>query len=61
MGDLVNLRLVKKRRAKAGAEVEAAARRAQFGRTTAERQEAASTRDRADRILDQARLDPVRS
>lgn len=58
MGDVVNLRLIKKRRAKAAAGADAAARRAEFGRTKAEKQGQARTDELADRVLDQARLDP---
>ncbi len=61
MGDLVNLRLIKKRRAKAVAEADAAARRAQFGRTKAEKRANLGVREWADRMLDQARLDPPKT
>jgi hypothetical protein len=57
MGDLVNLRHVKKQRARAAASAKAAAQRVLHGRTKAEKQadRAAQARDRA--AVDQARLD----
>lgn len=58
MGDLVNLRMVKKRLAKAEAAAGAAAQRARFGRTKAEKLADSGVRERVDRVLDQARLDP---
>ena len=61
MGDLVNLRRVKKRDAKAKAAADAAAKRVQFGRTKAEKLAEAAARSRTDRVLDQARLDPTSS
>lgn len=61
MGDLVNLRMVKKRRAKTEAAADAAARRVKFGRTKAEKLAEAAARSGTDRVLDQARLDPAPS
>jgi hypothetical protein len=57
MGELVNLRMAKKRRASAQAAADAQANRVAYGRTKAEKQVAESERKRAGTLLDQARLD----
>jgi len=56
MGELVNLRQVKKSRAKAQAAHEAAANRAVFGRSKAEKAHQTAEDILAARRLDQARL-----
>jgi len=58
MGELVNLRRVKKQRAAADAAAQADANRRRFGRTKAEKQSDSLARDKAKAQLDQARLDP---
>lgn len=57
MGDLVNLRLVKKRRARAQAAQLADANRQLHGRTKTQRQSEAESRRLAEGVLDQAKLD----
>jgi hypothetical protein len=58
MGDLVNLRRVKKARQKQAASEAAEVRRLQFGRTLAERERDRQAERRAKAVLDQARLEP---
>ena len=58
MGELVNLRQMKKRRAAADAATQADANRRKFGRTKAEKQSDTLARDKAKAQLDQAKLDP---
>lgn len=55
MGDLVNLRQVRKRRARAERETTAAANRALHGRTKAERAIEALEETRRDSLLDGAK------
>jgi hypothetical protein len=57
MGDLVNLRMVKKRRARAQEAEIADANRQLHGRTKLQRQSEAAIRRLAERVLDQAKLD----
>lgn len=55
MGEVVNLRLARKAKKRRDAEVEAAANRAAFGRTRAEKQADAAEKDRLARTLDGAK------
>ena len=57
MGEIVNLRQVKKQRAKAAAAEAAAQNRAKFGRTKAEKQVDTMEAKRAARLLDGAKRD----
>lgn len=57
MGDVVNLRLVRKRRARETAETVAQGNRVKFGRTKAERAAEIAERCRAAHLLDGARRD----
>jgi hypothetical protein len=57
MGDIINLRQVRKARARAEAEAIAAEHRIQFGRTKAERKEQDTERRRDERHVDGHRLD----
>jgi hypothetical protein len=57
MSDLVNLRLVRKRRAREAADRLAAEQRARFGRSKAETQAEAERRALAARVLDGHRRD----
>lgn len=57
MGDVVNLRTIRKAKKRADAAAEAERNRAAFGRTRAERQGAAADQARQERALDGARLD----
>jgi uncharacterized protein DUF4169 len=57
MGELVNLKQFRKRVAREGAEQEAAANRARFGRTKSERAREKARNERARELLDQLRLD----
>jgi hypothetical protein len=59
MGDLVNLRQVKKQREKAARAAEAGANRQLFGRTKVQKSAEALEKHRAGRVLDQAKLDPL--
>ena len=59
MGEIVNLRRVRKAQARAAAAVESAENRAQHGRTPAERERERLEREQAQRILDGAKRDPV--
>lgn len=56
MGEIVNLRRVKKQRERARAAAEAAQNRVRFGRTPAERDAAAAEAARRATALDGARL-----
>lgn len=56
MAEIVNLRRVKKARAKADAGAEAAANRARHGRTRAERESSEAEARLLDRALDGAQL-----
>jgi hypothetical protein len=57
MGDLVNLKQVRKRAARDQSEKKAAANRARFGRTKSERIQDERRADRASDLLDQHRID----
>lgn len=57
MGDLVNLRQVKKRIARDGAAKQSETNRARFGRTKVERQRDELHAQRTGNVLDQHRLD----
>lgn len=61
MGDVINLRLARKHRARAAAGVHADANRRKFGRTRIEKQQDALEKARADHVLDNARLDGAKS
>lgn len=54
--EIINLRRARKAKARDQREQDAAANRAAFGRTKAEREAAAAERERSARLLDQARL-----
>lgn len=58
MGEIINLRQVKKQRERDRKAAEAAAKRAEHGRTAAEKAGEAKTQSKLRLILDQARLDP---
>lgn len=60
MGDVVNLRLARKAKARDAAQEQAASNRAKFGRTRAEKQRDALDAARAERLLDGARRDAGR-
>lgn len=55
MGDVVNLRAVRKARARTSREVEAQANRAKFGRTKGEKLREAQDAERAAKLLDGAK------
>ena len=57
MSEIVNLRQAKKRRARAEKEAQAAANRATFGRTKAERKQRAAEQAKAEYDLDGKKLD----
>ncbi|PTW46972.1 uncharacterized protein DUF4169 [Sphingomonas faeni] len=57
MGDVINLRLVRKQRARDEASVRAEQNRRLFGRTAAEKATDATMKTRIERTLDGARLD----
>jgi hypothetical protein len=57
MSNLVNLRQVRKQKARGEAEAEAAANRARFGRTKAEKVRDAAEQEALVRQTDQAKLD----
>lgn len=57
MGEIVNLRLARKARARRAAAAAADVNRAAFGRTRAERARDAADRAKVERVLDQARRD----
>ncbi len=58
MSEIVNLRQARKRAARAAAETEAAANRAQHGRSKAERAVTAAERESVRKILDGAQRAP---
>jgi len=55
MGEVVNLRAVRKAKARVTREVEAQANRAKFGRTKGEKSREAQEAERAARLLDGAK------
>ncbi|AXU19388.1 DUF4169 domain-containing protein [Novosphingobium sp. THN1] len=55
MGDVVNLRSVRKAKARASREVEAQANRAKFGRTKGDKLREAQDAERAAKLLDGAK------
>ena len=57
MGDVINLRLVRKQRARDEASSKADRNRRLFGRTTAEKAVDAAAKTRIERTLDGAKLD----
>lgn len=57
MAEIINLKSVKKARARVEKEREADANRAKFGRTKAERTLAEAEQDKRDRTLDGARIE----
>ena len=57
MGEVVNLRQARKERARAAADAKAAANRARFGRTKAEKQADRADADRARKAVDGAELE----
>jgi hypothetical protein len=57
MGNVVNLRLARKRKAREQAEAQAAANRRKFGRTPAQRAAEAAEAEEARRKLDRLKLD----
>lgn len=57
MGDIVNLRAVRKQRERAAREAEAAANRSRFGRTKTQKRQEAAAADKARQDLDGKRLD----
>jgi hypothetical protein len=57
MGDIVNLRTARKRVERRKADETAAANRATFGRTKAERTQTRARSDKANRSLDQHRIE----
>ncbi|WP_380784983.1 DUF4169 family protein [Sphingomonas sp. R86521] len=58
MAEIINLRRARKARARASAETTAAANRAAFGRTKADKDAAEAEVARIDRTLDRARREP---
>jgi hypothetical protein len=61
MGEIVNLRLARKARARRAAAAAADVNRAAFGRTKAERARDVADRAKVERVLDQARRDGEKS
>jgi hypothetical protein len=59
-GDVVNLRQARKQKARADKERQAAENRAHFGRTKHEKTLTRALKDKADRTLDQGRLERER-
>lgn len=57
--DIVNLRLARKRKERAGREAEAEANRARFGRSRGEKERDRLARETSDRSLDGHRLTPA--
>ena len=57
MGDVVNLRIARKRKGRDEAEAEAATNRAKFGRTKAEKKRDEQKAAELARTVDQAKLD----
>ncbi|MGO4909327.1 DUF4169 family protein [Pseudorhodobacter sp. W20_MBD10_FR17] len=58
MAEIINLRSVKKAKAKAGTRAQADANAAKFGRTKAEKLAEAARKDKVKRVLDGHALDP---
>lgn len=58
-GDLVNLRQFRKRQQRAEKEKQAEQNRISFGRTKVEKSLTQALNDRADRRLDQGRIEPL--
>lgn len=58
MSEILNLRAARKAKARSEEKAQAAANRAAFGRTKAERSAEAASKARAERALDQARREP---
>lgn len=61
MGEIVNLRAVKKRRARETDAARAAENRVRFGRTKVEKQQDCMAAERQDAVLDSAKLESPRS
>lgn len=59
MGEVVNLRMARKAKARVTAQTEAAANRAKFGRTPAERRSDSDEQARREALLDGARREPL--
>jgi hypothetical protein len=57
MGEVINLRMARKRKGRDEAEAEAATNRAKFGRTKAEKKRDAQKAAQLERAVDQAKLD----
>lgn len=57
MGDLVNLKQIRKRAARTQSEQQAAGNRVRFGRTRQERARDEAFASRAEQLLDQHRID----
>jgi hypothetical protein len=57
VGEVINLRLARKQRARVTAELRATENRRVFGRTAAEKATDTATRNRIEKILDGAQLD----
>lgn len=57
MGEIVNLRMARKRKGRDQAEADAATNRAKFGRTKAEKQRDETKAAKLARVVDQAKLD----
>ena len=57
MGDLVNLKQIRKRAARTQSEQQAAGNRVRFGRTRQERARDEARASRAEQLLDQHRID----
>ncbi|MCY1671319.1 DUF4169 family protein [Novosphingobium sp. SL115] len=57
MGEVVNLRMARKARTRAGQQIEAQANRAKFGRTKGEKVRDAAEAERMARLIDGARRD----
>jgi hypothetical protein len=57
MGDVINLKRVKKRNEREASAKQADANRARFGRTRSERARDEQAKDRAGNLLDQHRID----
>jgi hypothetical protein len=57
-GEIVNLRLARKAKARAADKAHADANRAKFGRTKAERAATSAEAERSARIVDGAKLEP---
>jgi hypothetical protein len=58
MGEVINLRRARKTRGRAAAARGAAENRARFGRTGAERRRDAAEKEKGERDLDRARIEP---